>query len=98
MAGVSRLHQPWVSQPCRSRAARRGTRFSQGGNAMFTRTIGALALGSCLIGPGTALAQERAPHTGSTALGVDAGIFIPKESALDDALVVNALFEYYMTP
>jgi opacity protein-like surface antigen len=65
---------------------------------MFIRTLGALAISSCVIGPGLALAQERAPHTGSTAVGVDAGIFVPKQSAFDSAPVVNALFEYYVTP
>ena len=58
---------------------------------MLTRTIGALALRSCLIGPGVALAQERAPHSGPTAVGVDAGVFMPKQSALDNAPVVNVL-------
>ena len=65
---------------------------------MIRRTLGALALGSCLVAPGVALAQERAPHAGSTAVGIDAGIFVPKESAFDSAPVVNALFEYYVTP
>ena len=65
---------------------------------MFIRTLGALALSSCVIGPGVALAQERAPHAGSTAVGVDAGVFLPKESGLDNSLVVNGLFEYYVTP
>ena len=65
---------------------------------MFTRTLGALTLGSCLLWPGAALAQERAPHSGSTALGIDAGLFVPKQSAFESAPVVNALFEYYVTP
>jgi len=46
----------------------------------------------------SAIAQERAPHTGSTAVGVDVGAFVPKESGLDPALIVNALIEYYLTP
>src|SRR5262249_31802720 len=65
---------------------------------MFRPTLGALALASLLMGAGVALAQERAPHRGSTAVGVDVGAFIPKESQLDNALIVNALFEYYVTP
>src|SRR5262245_10594034 len=64
---------------------------------MFRRTLGVLALGSC-IGSGVAAAQERAPHTGSTAVGIDIGAFVPKDTQFDDAVIVNALFEYYVTP
>jgi opacity protein-like surface antigen len=32
------------------------------------------------------------------AVGADVGAFIPRESQLDTALIVNALVEYYLTP
>jgi opacity protein-like surface antigen len=51
-----------------------------------------------VIGPAAAAAQERAPHTGSTAVGIDVGTFMPTDSQLDNALIVNALLEYYVTP
>ena len=44
------------------------------------------------------MAQERAPHAGSTAVGIDVGAFMPAESQFDNALIVNALLEYYVTP
>jgi opacity protein-like surface antigen len=65
---------------------------------MLKRTLGVLALSSCILGSGVAVAQERAPHTGSTAVGVDVGMFVPRETQLDNALIVNALIEYYLTP
>ena len=65
---------------------------------MLKRVLGVLVLGSCIIPPGAAAAQERAPHAGSTAVGVDVGAFIPRDGQLDTALIVNALIEYYVTP
>ena len=65
---------------------------------MFKRVLGVLAFVSCIIPSGLAQAQERAPHTGSTAIGVDAGVFIPKGDQLDNAPIVSALLEYYLTP
>lgn len=65
---------------------------------MLKRVLGVLVLGACIVRPGVAVAQERAPHAGSTAVGVDAGIFVPKESEFDNALIINALLEYYLTP
>jgi opacity protein-like surface antigen len=65
---------------------------------MFRRVLGALMLGSFMIWPGVAAAQERAPHAGSTAVGVDVGAFVPADNQLDNALVVSALLEYYLTP
>ena len=64
---------------------------------MFTRILGVVTLASCIMS-GVAGAQERAPHAGSTAVGVDVGAFIPAEDQLDTALIVNALVEYYLTP
>jgi hypothetical protein len=45
-----------------------------------------------------AAAQERQPHTGTTAVGFDVGAFVPKQSELGSSLVLNALYEYYVTP
>jgi outer membrane protein with beta-barrel domain len=66
---------------------------------MNKRVLGMLVLGSCMISANTATAQElRAPHTGSTAVGVDVGAFVPRDGQLDPAPIVNALLEYYFTP
>jgi hypothetical protein len=65
---------------------------------MFRRILGVLIVGSYISWPGLAAAQERAPHAGSTAVGVDVGAFIPAEGRLDNALIVNALLDYYLTP
>ena len=65
---------------------------------MRRRVLGVLILGSCISLPAVAAAQERAPHAGSTAVGIDAGAFIPASDQLDNALVINALLEYYLTP
>ena len=65
---------------------------------MFRRILGVFMIGSCLVVPGIASAQERSPHTGSTAVGVDVGAFIPSADELESALIVNALFDYYVTP
>jgi hypothetical protein len=66
---------------------------------MFRRSLGVLALGSLFLASGVvASAQERAPHTGSTAVGFDVGMFVPKEPALDNALIVNVNIEYYLDP
>ena len=65
---------------------------------MKTRVLGVVMLGGCLTWPGMAVAQERAPHTGSTAVGIDLGAFMPAENQFDNALIVNALLEYYVTP
>jgi len=65
---------------------------------MSRRFLGMIVLGSCMVSPGVAVAQERAPHSGSTAVGIDAGAFIPRDSQLQSAPVVNVLAEYYVTP
>jgi opacity protein-like surface antigen len=48
--------------------------------------------------PLAASAQERVPNAGSTAVGVDVGVFLPREAQLDNAPIVSALLEYYLTP
>jgi hypothetical protein len=65
---------------------------------MFRRVLGVLMLGSCITCPTVAVAQERAPHTGSTAVGVEVGAFVPAANQLDNAPIVSALLEYYVTP
>ena len=65
---------------------------------MVRRVIGILMIGASLMWPRAAAAQERAPHTGSNAVGVDVGAFIPADNQFDTALVVNALVEHYVTP
>jgi outer membrane protein W len=58
-----------------------------------------LALGWLAALPGLATAQEqRVPHEGSTAVGLDVGAFIPTDDLFDNALLVNVLYEYYVTP
>jgi opacity protein-like surface antigen len=59
---------------------------------------GVLIAGLLALTPIAALAQERSPHTGSTAVGFDVGMFMPKDDRLDTAPVLGALFEYYLTP
>ena len=65
---------------------------------MFRRFLGVFMLASCIVWPGVSAAQERAPHAGSTAVGVDVGAFIPTENQLDKAAIVSVLLEYYLTP
>ena len=65
---------------------------------MVRRVLGVMVLVSCIGWPAVAAAQERAPHTGSTAVGIDVGAFLPAENEFDNALIVSALLEYYVTP
>ena len=66
---------------------------------MSKRFLGSLVLGACLMFPAGVDAQERrVPHAGQTAVGVDVGAFVPADSQFDNALLVNALLEYYVTP
>ncbi len=60
---------------------------------MFRRILGVLILVSCIVSPEVAAAQERAPHAGSTAVGVDVGAFMPTENQLDNALIVSVLLD-----
>ena len=60
--------------------------------------VGSLVLGLCVTVPVLALAQERVPHAGSTAVGIDVGAFVPTADQLDNSLLVNVLYEYYVTP
>ena len=57
-----------------------------------------LVIGLLVATPVVGVAQERVPHTGSTAVGFDVGAFMPSDDQLDMAPVLGALFEYYLTP
>lgn len=60
--------------------------------------IGSLVLGLYVMVPVLAEAQERVPHEGSTAVGIDVGAFVPTADQLDNSLLLNVLYEYYVTP
>jgi opacity protein-like surface antigen len=57
-----------------------------------------VVIGVLVMAPAAVVAQERVPHAGSTAVGFDAGAFVPSDDRLDTAPVLGALFEYYLTP
>jgi opacity protein-like surface antigen len=59
---------------------------------------GALALAVITSAPVVALAQERLPNTGTTAVGIDFGYLVPSDDQLDTTMNVGAMFEYYLTP
>jgi outer membrane protein W len=61
-------------------------------------TIGLLVLGLWVVAPAFAVAQERVPHEGSTAVGIDVGAFVPTADQLDNSLLMSVLYEYYVTP
>jgi hypothetical protein len=46
--------------------------------------------------PSMAYAQARMPHKDAGALGVDVGIFLPKEDELSSGPVINGFYEYYL--
>jgi len=48
--------------------------------------------------PSTALGQERVPYAGSTAAGIDVGVFAPASNELSSSLVLNGTYEFYFTP
>lgn len=59
---------------------------------------GSFALSLLIIAPVVATAQERQPHAGSTAIGIDVGAFVPRAIEQNNSLLLNALYEYYVTP
>jgi hypothetical protein len=65
---------------------------------MFRGVFGVCVIVVCLMRPGIAAAQERAPEAGSTAVGIDLGMLVPADDRFDNALVINALVEYYVSP
>ena len=60
--------------------------------------IGLLIVGALLGVPGSTAAQERVPQAGTTAAGIDVGAFIPTNDGLSNSLLLNVLYEYYVTP
>jgi len=42
--------------------------------------------------------EERVPHAGSKAAGFEVGTFILNDDQFQSSLLVNGLFEYYLTP
>jgi opacity protein-like surface antigen len=59
---------------------------------------GLLALALLITAQSGAAAQERVPHSGSTAVGIDFGFFLPTDDRLDTTANIGGLFEYYLTP
>ena len=60
--------------------------------------IGSFVLGLCVSAPATAMAQRRVPRTGSSAIGFEAGAFLPNADGLDNAPLIGGFYEYYVTP
>ena len=48
------------------------------------------------VAPSMSYAQARMPHKDAGALGVDVGIFLPKEDELSSGPVINGFYEYYL--
>jgi opacity protein-like surface antigen len=61
-------------------------------------TLGALVVGLCAASPALVAAQERVPHEGSSAVGIDIGAFMPSADQLDGSFMFGVLYEYYLTP
>jgi len=60
--------------------------------------IGSFVLGLVVGTPVTARAQRRVPHTESTAVGFEAGAFVPTADSLDNGPILGGFYEYYVTP
>jgi len=65
---------------------------------MPRRVFALIVLVSCATFPTAVLAQERVPHTGTTAMGIDVGAFVPRDDQFNNAVLINGLLEYYVTP
>jgi Outer membrane protein beta-barrel domain len=66
---------------------------------MAPRTFSVLAvLVVSLAAPLAVVAQERAPHAGSGAVGFDIGAYVPKDDRFDNSMILDVLYEYYLTP
>ena len=59
---------------------------------------GSLVFAFLTIAPVTAFAQERVPTSGSTAVGIDVGAFVPPADEMNNSLLFNLLYEYYVHP
>jgi outer membrane protein with beta-barrel domain len=60
--------------------------------------IGSLLVGALVAAPARTAAQERVPTTGTVAAGIDVGAFIPNDDGLSNSMLLNFLYEYYVTP
>jgi hypothetical protein len=60
--------------------------------------IASLIVGALVARPANTAAQERVPATGTVAAGVDVGAFIPNNDGLSSSMLLNFLYEYYVTP
>ena len=60
---------------------------------MRQMAIGVLIVGAMLGVPASTGAQERQPHAGLTAAGIDVGAFIPTADGLSNSLLLNVLYE-----
>jgi opacity protein-like surface antigen len=58
----------------------------------------ATVLGLLVISPTVVAGQERVPHKGTVAAGIEVGTFVPADDSFDSSLLVNGLYEYYVTP
>ena len=59
---------------------------------------GLLTLGFLVGVHASATAQERIPEARSAAIGIDVGAFVPPASEMNNSLLLNVLYEYYVTP
>ncbi|HXG56056.1 MAG TPA: outer membrane beta-barrel protein [Vicinamibacterales bacterium] len=61
--------------------------------ALITTSILAIAV---TLAP--AMAQAQTPQADSAAVGVDVGIFFPKDDGLKSGLALDGFYEYYLSP
>ena len=61
-------------------------------------TLGSLVLVLFMATPRMAAAQERVPHEGSSAIGIDVGAFMPSQDNLEPSFLTGVTYEYYVTP
>ena len=60
--------------------------------------VASLIAGALVAAPARATAQERVPATGTVAAGIDVGAFLPNDDGLSNSMILNFLYEYYVTP
>jgi len=60
--------------------------------------IGVVTLGFLVGVHASVTAQERIPAARSAAIGIDVGAFVPPAPEMNSSLLLNVLYEYYVTP
>jgi hypothetical protein len=65
---------------------------------MRNRWVWTLLVGLAVLAPASAAAQANVPDTEMAAAGVDVGLWLPTEDALETGATLSALLEYYLTP